>query len=466
MKVISTLLVILILAFALFPSCRKDKFISNSEALLGLSADTLRFDTVFTTAGSITGSVKIYNTNQQRLRINSISLAGGSASAYRMNADGTASSEVHDLELAAGDSLYVFVTVSINPNSASMPFLVRDSLIVRYGTQESKVQLEAYGQNAHFLRQAVIGTDEVWNNDLPYVILGALQVDTGVTLKIKKGTRIYCHADGAIIVDGTLQAEGSLKDSIVFRGDRLDEGYRDLPASWPGIFFRSSSRQNMLTHVRILNAYQGIVADGLSNDAAPKIELRECVIDNCYNAGIIGYHSSIHARNCLISNCGSNIELAAGGDYHFQHCNSASYSTFFAIHDKPVLLVTNWDSINNQLVTWPIQVLFENCIFWGGQGTVDDEVIISRKGTNIWSAKMDHSLYKSRTDPTDTDLINCLKNEDPLFDNIDVGKMIFDFHLTKNPSPALNKGIPSNVIMDLDDQPRSAIPDIGCYEKQ
>jgi hypothetical protein len=466
MKICAPLLLLALLGLALFPSCRKEGFVTSSDATLAVSADTLRFDTVFTTTGSITGTLKLFNTNGQRLRISSIRLAGGAASAYRINADGTAGPEATNLELAAGDSLYIFVTVTINPNAASQPFLVRDSLLIRFNGNERKVQLESYGQNAHFLRNAQVVTNTQWTNDLPYVILGPLQVDTGVTLTIARGVRVYCHADAAILVDGTLQVNGTLTDSVVFRGDRLDEGYRDLPASWPGIYFRATSLNNVFTHAFVKNAYQGLVADQPASNASPKLDLRECVVDNAYDAGIIGYHTSIHARNLLVSNSGGNITLVAGGDYQFIHCTVASWSTLFGTHKRPVLVASNWDSVNNQLITYPLNALFENSIFWGDNGTVDDEVVLSRRGNTGWSAQIRYCLYKARNDPAEATITNVIRNENPLFDSVDVGKMIFDLHLTRKPSPALDKGTPGAVTTDLDDRPRGALPDMGCYEKQ
>jgi hypothetical protein len=425
----------------------------------------LRFDTVFTSVGSITGTLKLFNTNQQRLRISSIRLSGGTASAYRINADGTPGPVVEGREIEPGDSLYVFVTVSIDPNAAALPFLVRDSLLVQYNGNEKKVQLEAYGQNAHFLRNGRINQATTWTNDLPYVLLGAFQVDTGITLTINKGVRVYCHADAPIVVDGTLQVNGTLQDSVVFRGDRLDEGYRDLPASWPGIYFRATSRNNQLTHAIVKNAYQGLVADQPAAGAAPKLNLRECIVDNAYDAGIIAYHSSINARNLLVSNCGSNILIVAGGDYQFRHCTAAAYSTLYGTHKKPVLVASDWDSVNSQLLTYPMNALFENSIFWGDNGSVDDEVVLSHRGA-AWSLRVSHSLYKAKNDLTDATVTASLRNEDPLFDSVDVSRMTFDFHLTRKPSPVLDKGLPGPVSTDLDDRPRGALPDMGCYERQ
>jgi hypothetical protein len=466
MKISAPLFLLLLAAYALFPSCRKESFITSGDASLALSADTLRFDTVFTSTGSITGTIKLFNTNGQRLRLNSIRLAGGSSSSFRINADGIPGPDVAGLEIAAGDSLYVFVTVTINPNAAQLPFLVRDSLLVQYNGNQGKVQLEAFGQNAHFLRNGRIKVNTTWTSDLPYVLIGPLKVDTGITLTMDKGVRVFCHADAPLVVDGTLKVNGTLQDSVVFRGDRLDEGYRDLPASWPGIYFRASSRDNVLTHAIVKNAYQALVADQPAANASPKLDLRECIVDNAYDAGIIAYHSSIQARNLLVSNCGSNILLVAGGDYRFLHCTVASYSTRYGTHKKPVLLVSDWDSMNNQLLTYPLNALFENSIFWGDNGTVEDEVVLSRRGGAGWNARISHSLFKAMADPVDAVLQANIRNENPLFDSIDMGHMAFDFHLARNPSPALDKGLPGAVTSDLDDRPRGVLPDMGCYERQ
>src|SRR5687767_4923057 len=178
---------------ALFLSCRKDSFITSENALVTITSDTLKFDTVFTTTGSITQSFKIINKNNQKLRLTSVKLMEGNNSAFKINADGITGPQVNDLEIEANDSLYVFVSVTINPNVANLPFIVRDSIQVNYNGNSRLVQLEACGQNAHFFRNKTVTGSETWNNDLPYVILGSLIIDTTATLTINKGSRIYVH---------------------------------------------------------------------------------------------------------------------------------------------------------------------------------------------------------------------------------------------------------------------------------
>ncbi len=71
-------------------SCKKESLITSPDANISISADTLHYDTVFTAVGSVTQSFKIVNENNQKLRLSSVKLMGGSFSSYKMNVDGIA----------------------------------------------------------------------------------------------------------------------------------------------------------------------------------------------------------------------------------------------------------------------------------------------------------------------------------------------------------------------------------------
>ncbi len=421
------------------------------------------YDTVFTSAGSITQSFKIFNNNNQKLRLSQIKLSGGDSSSFKINVDGIAN-EANDVEINANDSIYVFVQVNINPTSGNLPFIIRDSILISYNGNQKFVQLEAYGQNAIFLNSVKLIGNITWSKTLPYVILGGILIDSNATLTIQPGTRIYSHADAPFLVDGTLIANGTKQDSVVFQGDRLDADYKDLPAGWPGIFFSTSSKNNFLKHTIIKNAYQAIIAQGLSANANPKVTLSQCIIDNIYDAGVLGINTNIDADNCLISNCGSNILLGLGGDYHFINCTVASYNNFFITHKNPVLQVSNAAKQNGITVTAPLNAFFQNCIFWGDNGNVDDEIKIDKQGADPFSINFDHVLYKIKNDVANATFNASLKNMDPLFDTIDITHNYYNFHLQDN-SPAIDNGAVTVFPLDLDDKPRDNKPDIGCYEK-
>lgn len=464
--------VLALISFLFLVACKKESFITSPDARVTITADSLKFDTVFTTAGSVTQSFKIINENDQKINISSVRLMGGNSSAYKINADGIVGPEISNVEIAANDSVYVFVSVIINPNASNLPFVVQDSIQVSYNGRDRLVQLEAWGQNAHFFRNKEINANETWTNDLPYVILGSLVVDPNQILTIEKGCRIYVHADAPLVIYGSIQVNGSVDsaDRVYFRGDRLDEPYKDFPASWPGIYFNSGSKDNVFNYAVLKNAYQAIAAQDPSPNASPKVTLNECIIDNAYDAGIITNNSSISATNCLISNCGKNLALVKGGDYQFVHCTIASYSNDYILHKDPVLLASNYINVNNVPQAAPLNALFRNCIFWGEGGLVDDEVVIAGDPGATLTVSFDYGLWKiQKTDPSTVAGVTAnqiINNQPPLFDSINTSKRYYDFHLQMN-SPAIDKGINAGVSIDLDGKPRPVgVPDLGCYERQ
>ncbi|MEO8962751.1 MAG: hypothetical protein ABI325_12775 [Ginsengibacter sp.] len=447
-------------------SCKKERFITSPDASLGISLDTLSFDTVFTQVGSVTQSFKLFNNNDQKLRLSQVKLSGGSASPFKININGTSSTEVDNIEINANDSIYIFVQVNVNPTLASTPFILSDSIQIGYNGNKRWVQLVAYGQNAVFLKNTLLTGNVTWNNTLPYVILGGIQVDTTATLNISSGAKVFLHADAPFLVDGTLITHGTKDEPVVFSGDRLDADYKDLPASWPGIFFRNTSENNSLRHTIIKNAYQGIIAQGVSTTINPKVNLSQCIIDNIYDAGILGINTTIHSDNSLISNCGSNIQIEYGGDYRFINCTVASYGNTYFIHKSPVLQVSNSISQNGNTYSASLTAHFQNCIFWGDGGTVADEIALAKQGTDPFLITFDRVLYKAKNDISNATFMSSIKNETPMFDSVNASKNIYDFHFNNNPkSPALNAGVATPFLYDLDDKLRDGMPDIGCYER-
>lgn len=447
-------------------SCKKDTYI-GSNAFLSVSSDSVSFDTVFASTGSVTKQVRIINPNNQKLLISNIRLMGGKNSPFILNINGSPGPSSNNLTLEANDSLYLFISVYINPNVQPTAFIVQDSIRIQYNGEQQFIQLSAWGQNAHYLKNKIIQGNVSWSNDLPYVISGSLRVDSNSTLSIQAGCRIYFHADAPMLVDGTLRVLGEAADSqrVYFNGDRLDEPYTSFPGGWPGIFFREASINNELQYAILRNGYQTIVAEGPSMNASPKIRLKECLIDNSLDAGIIGIQSAIDAINCLISNCGKNIVIAVGGTYHFTQCTVSSFSSPFLQHQQPVLNVSNAGTDGSQLLTSDLQAIFSNCIFWGDTN-VPDEALISRVGNTAFQVLFDHAILKQQHYPDNIDSTALILNADPLFLKIDNQKRLYNFHL-QGGSPAVDQGKEEGISVDLDGYPRPVgKQDLGCYERQ
>jgi hypothetical protein len=436
---------------------------------LRVGVDTLRFDTVFTSLGSVTQTFKIVNENNQQLRLSEIKLMGGNNSAFKININGLAANNQQQIDIAANDSIYVFVSVTINPSAANLPFIVSDSISIQFNGNQRWVQLQAYGLNARFLNNQTISNSTTFNNNQPYVILGALRIANNATLTIEAGTKIYLHADAPIIVNGTIIANGSFDEPIIFTGDRLDEPYKFFPASWPGIYFTRTSKDNIFTHTRIINAYQAIVLLDPSPNTAPKLTMQQSIIDNAFKSGVFCSNSSANLSNTLISNTASNILIEGGGNYNFTHCTVVSYSNNFIQHKTPVLSVSNAAIIGGSVVTNPLQANFRNSIFWADNGFVTEEQLINKQGASAFSVNFNNCILKGTADPANATLSNVIKNQDPQFDSVDVFNRYYDFRQIKNATaPGINAGTNTGLLRDLNNKPRNVglAPDAGCYERQ
>ncbi len=453
------------MAFVLV-SCQKQANI-NGSIVLSFSPDTLSFDTVFSTVGSITQQVKIINNSNSNVGISSVSLAGGSGSPFIINIDGTPGPDASNLNIQANDSLYIFVTVLVPSGVKPTPFLLQDSIRISYNGVEQYIQLTAWGQNAHFLKNFVVQGNTNWPNDLPYVIFGGLTIDSNATLTIQPGTHIYMHADAPVYINGSLKVLGDTAENqrVYFTGDRLDLPYANYPGSWPGIFFMSASRDNTLNYAVFQNGYHSLVVEGPSTDMNPKLVMNQCIVNNSYADGLMGIQSSITAINCLVSNCGQNIVISQGGVYQFEYCTVASYSTDLLSHQQPVLSISNASLDGTQILTGDLNANFLDCIFWGGE-SLTDEALISKQGNTVFNVLFDHTILKQQDYPANIDSNALWLNTDPQFVATGIPGNIFDFHLQAS-SPAIDHGSNLGILIDLDGNPRPVnLPDLGCYERQ
>lgn len=440
----------------------------NGNAVLFSSTDSVYFDTVFTSVGAVTQQIKLFNPNSQAIGISSIDLAGGTGSPFVINIDGTPGPALSNFSIPANDSLYIFVTVYIKPNTVPMAFLLQDSILIHYGGQDKTIKMSAWGQNAHFLKNQEITSNTTWPNDLPYVLYGGLRIDSNVTLTIQPGTHIYMHADAPIYVDGTLVVAGDsgTAHQVLFTGDRLDLPYADYPGSWPGIVFSQSSRDNQLNYTLIQNGYHSLEVDGPSPDLNPKLSLNQCIINNSLQEGILGIQTSIKAVNCLISNCGQNLVLTLGGVYQFEFCTVASYSNNLISHQLPVLTLSNAATSGSQVFTSDLSADFVDCIFWGSQG-IGDEALITKQGNTAFSVLFDHSILKEVNYPSNIDSSFLWLNTNPQFiDTVGLLGYAYNFQLQAG-SPAIQVGIGLGILIDLTGNPRPILqPDLGSYERQ
>jgi len=350
-------------------SCIDDwKFSTDSRYTLAFSADTVRFDTVFTGVASASEGFMIYNTNDAGIRFDAL-MGGGQDSPFRMNLDGEGGAVITGLEIAAGDSLFCFI--SVNMPSGDDPDILDAFDSIRFVLESGVVQcvrLTAQGQNAIRLSGKRIETDAVFTARLPYIIFDSLYVAEGATLTLKPGARLYFHQDAVLDVAGRLVAQGTPDSMILMRGDRLDNLFADLPydllaGQWNGIRLRSASYDNSLVWCDIHGGNWGIRADSAGADQT-KISICSSVIHNVNGNGIEATGCRIEVANSQITNAGGSCVEIAGGQSDFIFCTIAGFSLWNVGEQAVVLSDSRDDS--------PVQFIgasFSNCIITGRHET-------------------------------------------------------------------------------------------------
>ncbi len=440
-------------------SCRDEGFITDPTAKLKFSTDTVLFDTVFVTRGSATKRFMIYNPYKQKIRISEIRLAGGKASPFRINVDGDPSVVIHDYEMLPEDSSYVFVDVTINPDTSTLPFIVKDSIMFVTNGNVQHVKLLAWGQNAHFFHSYLITHDTIWYPDLPYVISNHIGIDRNTTLTIMPGVKIYSDNGSAILVWGTLKVNGSYEEPVEFRHVRLDDYYRNIPGQWFGLYFLRESKDNYIRNASIRNATIGVRVDSLPVNGNPNLVLENVVIENTSAVGILGYTAHITAYNTIVDNSCQYLAVGdLGGKYEFYHC-TFSHSQCVCSSQDIALAFFNTDYNGHQN---DLSLTLVNSIVWGYN---QNEILLESSGTGAFNVTVDHCLIKT----TDGQLAinNNILNKNPEF----INECKYNFELDSL-SPAIDKGmdvsfLPSQVQKDLKGNNRSGqIPDLGAIEKK
>lgn len=372
-------------------SCKKDKLITDSSAKVSFSADSVLFDTVFTTIGSSTRNIRIRNKNNQKINISNISLLKGGSSQFILNVDGAKGSSFTDIEIAANDSIYIFIQVNVNPTNASSPLIISDAINVSVNGNFQQVILEAWGQDAYYhypksaikfksggyLAYSLISSnpnaDTVWNNDKPHVIYGWLVVDSAQKLTINAGTRLYFNHQAGLWVYryGTLKVNGALGNEVLFTGARREKEYADEPGQWDRIWINEGSINNEINYAIIKNGYIGVQAELLgTNFSEPKrLKITNTIIQNMSKWGLYGFAFNIYAGNNVISNCQEHsVNLALGGNYTFIHCTIANFWNKDEPRQLPTLQINNFTS---QQVLPLDTCYFGNCII---DGTLSNEI--------------------------------------------------------------------------------------------
>ena len=484
-----TLTVLVLLAIgvlvASLPSCTlEEDFLTDANAEVRLGLDTLRFDTVFTEVGSTTQFFKVFNPHNQPLNLKRVSVENNAGGRFRINVDGRSGDEITEVFIAPGDSIFVFVEVTVDPDDdiSVSPFVFEGRVVVEATEQRQIVVLEAFGQNANYIpadrTRANFGFlscdfgEVVFDDPKPYVLYGSLVIDS-CTLTLPPGTQLYVHGglvnnpdfgvfnDGLIIVQGAgrLNIMGTEEQPVLIASDRVEEEFIDVGGQYSGIRLGAGTGPHTITHARIRNGIVGVFVDSLAT-----LNIDHTEIAYTTGAGIVGFAANVNASNISVhSNGGGALQAILGGRYR------VDYSTFVNFGSRnPAVIITNGFQIDNStFLVNQMDAIFRNSIIFG---SLNDEFAVGDfDEPNLLNYQLTNSILKSTNVPNDRPEFqdNCTScffppRDSALFLNVQADSFQLD-----TLSFAQGRALP---IMGIDDDligtARDAVaPDVGAYER-
>jgi hypothetical protein len=495
------------------PSCKPREEELQTSGALEFSADTVKFDTVFTTLRTVTKRLWVYNRNARAVNVDLVSLDNATTSAYTLLINGDLKQTATNLYIRGRDSLLILVRAQLKDNGqngTAKDYVLQENLNFRTNGQDQRVLLRSFGQNIYLHDGMPLACNAVWTNDRPHVLYNTVEVPVGCRLTIKPGTRIYAHAGAALLVRGTLlvnspadYAPGTGATDTVkagnanivrFSGDRSGETqYATAPGQWTGIILDATSHGNIIRYAQLQNATFGVLVYNPSNAMPrPDVTIQNSVIryisgsDVTFaglasnlglpGAGVLSLSGKVTLENTLFSDCYEYALLGyGGGDYALNYCTIANYPGTTAVRSTASLTFTNASALDSTL-RYPLSLNVLNSIV---TGSIDDELVLSKYEQYKANVSVRNTLLRTQLYAATTDAVgrpglaqaslNNLISSDPLYPKFKraTASTQNDYTLGTG-SPALSRGAQQVLPLlarDLLNVPRSpASPDLGAYQ--
>jgi hypothetical protein len=492
----------------LLPGCKPREEELQTSGGLAFSADTVKFDTVFTNIGTVTKRLWVYNRNPKAVNVDLISLDTQTSSPYTLLINGDLRQTATGVYIRGNDSLLILVRAKLTDNGqngTAKAYVLEEKLNFRTNGQDQHVLLRSFGQNIYLHNNGVLACGEVWRSDRPHVLYGTVRVPASCTLTIKPGTRVYAHAGAALVVQGRLIVNApadynpgngitdtvkAINANIVrFSGDRSGEAqYATAPGQWTGIVLAPGSQGNLIRYAQIQNATVGVLLYNPDNATQPEVTIQNSVIRYISGsnvsfagatstlgagAGVLNMQGKATLTNTLLSDCYEYAVLGQGGNTALNFCTIANYAATGGVRKTQSLTFTNAVTNSTGVATTQVPtVSVQNSIVWGA---IEDEVFLDQYDAYKSSVSIQNSLLKTQVYAALTDAPNKpglgnaayknLLNKEPLFVR-PLGSGFGDYRLGAT-SPARKVAGPVGTVpeRDLLNLPRTlTTPSLGAYE--
>ncbi len=454
------LLYILVFSFIsiLIISCKKIEPFSKSNVTF--SIDTLVFDTVFTTVGSITKNFKIYNPDSKQISLEEIELIGGNNSPFRINVDGSSGTKFTNNTIKGKDSMFIFVNVKLNVTGKNLPTIIEDSIRIRTNGKDQYMNLMVWGQDAYFHYKEVL-TEKIWKSDKPHVIINYAAVDSAKSLTIESGTKVHLHKNALLYVyKSKLSINGTKDNPVIFQGDRLESFYKDVPGQYYGIYLHEA-QSSTINYTQIKNATTGIhVFSTNSNITEPTLKITNSIIKNNSNYGILLFSNPwVEMENSIVTKNGTyGVFILQGATFKSTHNNILGYAS--SNENTGAFAIKNNYTNPNDKVTYvsPVNIVVNNTVIYGFK---DDELLFDTiTGKSAIKYNFTNCLIKKKIKSVSSNFNTIIWNTSPIFKNISND----DYHLETGSPLFSNGNFQLSLPLDIEGKQRKNPPTIGAYE--
>ncbi|WP_300968370.1 hypothetical protein [uncultured Duncaniella sp.] len=448
-----------ILILSLSSSCIEDGIDSSPSSQPVFSVDTLDMGHYFTGQLTPTSRFMVYNRCGKVLNISDISLRGESSGLFRVNVDGYAGVEFHDVQIRPGDSIYVFVDAMLPANSDPRPVTVEGHVDFVTNGVTSTVVLKASGQDVVRKNGVEVVSDETWDATYPYQIFDSLVVAHGATLRLLPGTKLCFHDKSYMRVYGSLVTEGVPGAWVEMAGDRMGNVVGGIPfdlmaSQWDGLHIAPESSGNRLSHTIVRNTVGGVLVDSLA-----EADFLNCRIRNSAGYALSARYAGVRLVGCEVADASLGALSATGGVIEANHCTFANYYLFTAPRG-PVVQIYHYSPGSDDSSGLPyLKASITNSILYG-LGT--DFSVGDLSGTDV----VLRSCVMKSAGRDDENFVNCMWDTDPMYAVVRE-EYIFDYRLA-DVSPALSHADASltlpDAAVDYWGCPRFPAPRPGAYQ--
>lgn len=478
---------LVLIVVCIMSACSENNDPQGVSGRLTFSSDTIVFDTLFVGQSSAIRTVMVYNPDKNAHIISDVHLGAGSDSRFRFNIDGriaTPGEPVSNIEIKGRDSLYLLVEyIPDEAQDGELLSFAFDSLVFLCNDALSSVKLLGVGREAILLNNHTITENTTLTADKPYLVFGHLHVPENLHLTLAEGSRLFMHNGANIVVDGSIDINGTFEHPVLIRGDRFDRisdeagtPYDQIPNQWGGIYLQNTQASYRITNAIVRGMSAGIMLLG-SYRSRPSLTLSNSVIHNSGQYGIYSQMADLVVENSEISNCGESCLLMVGGTGRLTHATIANYYRF-AIRSTASLRLVNAAYQNGRPQSFPIEsFVSENSIVFG-QNREELQFVVD--SASLFNVFFSHTLIKGAERQDASRFANCFwarsQNYNNAVDtvfrctsvaNIDeTGYYNFRLDSLSFARNSASTAVAVRYTLDLDGLPRmvDAAPDLGAYE--